>query len=112
TLPPPTTTLPPPTTTLPPPTTTTVPPPAACPDTVELTLLAQTRENCSTNGDCEFGKCNTTIGKCQTQTELDTGWTGIAHDADITDNVLTLGNVDCPNNDGGPTCGLCPVPAI
>jgi hypothetical protein len=113
TLPPPTTTtVPPPTTTLPPPTTTTVPPQADCPDTVELTLLAQTRESCSTNADCEFGKCNTTLGKCQTQTELDTGYTGIAHDADITDGVITVANVSCPNNDGGATCGLCTITGL
>jgi hypothetical protein len=67
---------------------------------------------CANNGDCDFGTCNATLGKCQTQTELDTGWTGIAHDADITDNVQMLGNVDCPNNDGGPACGQCTITGI
>jgi hypothetical protein len=100
------------TTTVPATTTTTTPAAAACPNTAELTLLAQTREACANNADCEFGTCNSALGRCQTQTELDTGWTGIAHDADITDNVVILGNLSCPNNDGGPTCGQCTIEGI
>jgi cysteine-rich repeat protein len=82
-----------------------------CPDLGELVLLAGTGRTCSTNGDCGAGTtCNTSIGRCVSVTDLDTGWTGISHDADINDEVLTLGNLVCPGP--GPTCGLCYVEGV
>jgi len=105
-----TTTLPPVTTTLPP-VTTTLPPAAECPTTVDLLLTAGTRRSCASDVDCPIGTCNTSLGRCQTVTELDTGWTGIAHDADITDDVILSGTVDCQNADGA-VCGVCDVTGL
>ena len=93
------------------PTTTTTLVAAECPSTVDLVLLAGTRNVCVTNADCSpVGACNESIGRCQTTTELDTGWTGIAHDADITDNQVVKANLDCgPANS---PCGECNVTGL
>jgi cysteine-rich repeat protein len=85
---------------------------AQCPNVGELTLLAGTGQTCSTNGDCTPGStCDTGLGRCLTATSLDTGWTGISHDADINDIVLTKGNLLCegPNSPG---CGQCTVTGL
>src|SRR4029077_6691613 len=59
---------------------------AQCPNLGELTLLAKTGQVCATNGDCTPGStCDTGLGRCTTATDLDTGFTGISHDADIND---------------------------
>jgi cysteine-rich repeat protein len=84
---------------------------ASCPNKTELVLLAGTTgAACVNNGDCEIGTCSTGLGRCLTKSELDTGWTGIAHDADIVDNVTTLANILCPGP--APTCGECGVIGI
>jgi hypothetical protein len=71
--------------------------------------------SCLTNGDCAVGKCNTSISRCTTVTELDSGWTGIAHDSDVLDGVLTLTNLHCSGPfDGGSSepCGECYVTGL
>ena len=69
----------------------------------ELTLLAATGGVCATNGDCIDGStCDTGIGRCMTETELDTGWTGIAHDADINDQVVVVGRPRVPRSRARP----------
>jgi hypothetical protein len=78
-----------------------------CPNKGELTLYAGTGVTCANNGDCAVGECDTGLGRCTTVTELDTGWTGIAHDADINDEVIVTGQLVCPGP--GPTCGECAV---
>ena len=40
-------------------------------------------------------------------TKLDSGWTGLAHNADIDNEVVARGFLDCPGH--GPTCGQCNV---
>jgi cysteine-rich repeat protein len=82
---------------------------AQCPNLGELTLLAGTGQTCTTNGDCTSGStCDTGIGHCVTATSLDTGFTGISHDADINDLVLTMGDLRCEGL-ASPTCGQCTV---
>jgi hypothetical protein len=65
---------------------------------------------CTTNADCEVGTCDDGLGRCRTDTELDSGWTGIAHDADITDDVEVKAGINCPGT--GPACGECSITGI
>ncbi len=83
-----------------------------CPGSAELVLFAGTRgESCSNNGDCGgFGMCDTGLGRCTTTSELDTGYSGIAHDADIVDEAATLARLSCPGP--APTCGECAVAGL
>ena len=83
-----------------------------CPNKAELILYAGTRgTTCANNGDCGgFGECNTTLGRCTTVSELDTGWTGIAHDADIIDEAVTVADINCPGP--APTCGECTIAGL
>jgi len=83
---------------------------AACPNKGQLTLLAATGGACSTNGDCLAGSCNTGLGRCVTQSELDTGWTGISHDSDVNDLTPVMGRLVCPGP--APTCGQCAVAGL
>jgi cysteine-rich repeat protein len=83
-----------------------------CPARGQLVLYAGTTGiTCANNGDCIVGECDTGLGVCITDTQLDTGWTGIAHDADTNDRVLTIGNLLCegPFAGGIEPCGVCDV---
>jgi len=51
------------------------------------------------------------LGKCRTSSELDTGWTGISHNADITNDVFVAGSLLCPGP-ANPTCGECTVTGV
>ncbi len=94
-----------------------------CPNAGELTIFAGTGKECSTNADCDIGDgrlpaaegaawCDTSLvtPRCVSTTELDTGWTGIAHDSDVSDRAVTMGRLVCPGP--APTCGLCAVVGI
>jgi cysteine-rich repeat protein len=81
-----------------------------CPTQGELILYAGLGEPCSTNSDCDVGVCDQVAGNCRTVTRLDSGWIGLAHDADINDKVLTRGFLECDSH--GPTCGVCEVTGI
>ncbi|HYC53817.1 MAG TPA: hypothetical protein VEL28_02650 [Candidatus Binatia bacterium] len=105
-----TTTLDTPTTTLDTPTTTLAPAGGACPGFGELTLYSGFGELCSNNGDCPVGTCDNARGRCRTVTELDSGWTGLAHDSDINNETLSRGFLDCPGTGGA--CGVCAVTGI
>jgi hypothetical protein len=83
----------------------------ACPDTVELTVFGQVSGDCSTNDDCEIGTCDTGLGLCATATELDTGWKGISHDADVNDRQQIIASLDNCDNASAP-CGVCEVTGI
>jgi hypothetical protein len=92
-----------------------------CPDSGELVLYGGVRETaCATNTDCLVagalvGTCDTVLGRCVTSTDLDTGWTGQAQDADISDGVFTHGSLLCPGPfDGGSSepCGECSIEGI
>jgi cysteine-rich repeat protein len=87
-----------------------------CPNRSELVLYAGTRgQVCDDNSDCGgFGECDTGLGRCVTTSELDTGYTGIAHDADIIDEAATLADLLCegPFAGGPEPCGTCEVLGI
>ncbi|HYB98461.1 MAG TPA: hypothetical protein VEC57_04930 [Candidatus Limnocylindrales bacterium] len=104
-----TTTVDTPTTTIDTPTTTLVAA-GACPGFGELTLYSGFGELCSNNADCPVGTCNNERGRCQTVTELDSGWTGLAHDSDINNETLSRGFLDCPGTGGA--CGVCSVEGL
>jgi hypothetical protein len=97
------------TTTTPDVTTTTVITASACPNVGELTLYAGIGQFCDSNADCPVGTCEND-GRCHTITTLDSGWTGLGHDSDINDEVVTRGLLDCPGS--GPVCGQCNVVGI
>jgi len=73
-----------------------------CPDSAQLIIYAGVRETaCTTNTDCEVGgvlvgECDTGLGLCVTATDLDTGYTGFAHNSDINDALVTRGRLSCP----------------
>ena len=84
-----------------------------CPGSGELTLYAGTGVSCAGDQDCfDFygeqypGSCNPELSRCTTKTLLTTGSTGIAHGADLTDNISLKGRLQCP--DAAP-CGDCAV---
>lgn len=81
-----------------------------CPGSGELTLFAGAGPECSSNGDCIVGTCDGSIGRCRTVTQLDSGWNGIAHDADINNLTITRGFLECPAT--GPVCGECNVVGV
>ncbi len=81
----------------------------ACPSEGELTLYAGYGNECVNNADCPVGECGTS-GRCETVTRLDSGWTGLAHDADINNDVRTRGFLQC--NGRGPVCGECNVVGV
>jgi cysteine-rich repeat protein len=83
-----------------------------CPGSTHLVLFAGTRGvTCANNGDCGgFGVCDTALGRCTTVSELDTGWSGIAHDADIVDEAATLVSLVCPGP--APVCGECAIAGL
>lgn len=82
-----------------------------CPNKSSLVLWAGTTGVvCDDDGDCPAGTCNTGLGRCVTVSELDTGWTGIAHDADIVDQVATVADLVCPGP--APVCGECSIAGI
>ncbi len=87
-----------------------------CPGKGEIVLYAGvTGIACATNADCTVGTCDTDLNRCVTATDLDTGWTGIAFNSDINDQVVMSGNLDCPNpfTPGGPEpCGECQVTGL
>jgi hypothetical protein len=97
------------TTTTPEVTTTTLGTAGACPDVGELVLYAGIGQFCDTNADCPVGTCEDD-SRCHTVTRLDSGWTGLAHNSDINDGVVTRGFLDCPG--AGPVCGQCNVVGI
>jgi hypothetical protein len=72
--------------------------------------LAGTGPLCSTNGDCLSNVCNQSTGRCSSNTDLDTGWTGIAHDSDVTDNVTALVDISCAA--GTAPCGVCDIDGV
>jgi cysteine-rich repeat protein len=82
----------------------------ACPTEGELILWAGIGQSCSNNADCPVGTCESD-SRCHTSTRLDSGWTGVAHNADINDQVVTRGFLDCSDSHG-PVCGECNVAGI
>lgn len=92
-------------------TTTTVPVPPQdlrCPAAVELTAFARTGARCETDADCRVGTCNGSIGRCNTSSRLDSGYTGLSHQQDGNDGVRIGLKLRCPGP-AEPICGGCQV---
>lgn len=92
-----------------------------CPNRGILTVYAGTLEQeCTTNADCPIpdtagGFCDQSTGRCRSQTRLDSGFTGIAHNSDITDQVRTAGFLSCPgpyDPESPEPCGECTVTGL
>lgn len=87
-----------------------------CPHANAVLLHAQVKDGlCLTNSDCTVGTCNGSLSKCVTDTELDTGWTGLGHDADVNDEVLTQSALLCPGPfmpGSAEPCGECYIAGI
>ncbi len=83
-----------------------------CPETSELVLYGRTGDVCTSNGDCVVGTCDIALGRCKTATDLDTGWTGISHNSDISDAARFRAQLRCEgpfNGASSEPCGLCNV---
>jgi hypothetical protein len=92
-------------------TTTTIGGGGACPDTLELVVYGGAGVECTTNADCDVGTCDDAgTGRCRTVTELDTGFTGISHDADINNLQQTVVSLDCAASEA--PCGVCEVAGV
>ena len=94
-------------------TSTTLPPQdPLCPEIAELTLHGRAGAACTDNGDCVAGSCDTGIGRCITATDLDTGWTGVSHNSDISDAAILRARLRCPgpfDSQATEPCGQCLV---
>lgn len=104
-----TTTLPPTTTTTTTTTSTTLPPSGSCPGSVQWLTAAGVGAACNSNADCSSGTCSGDPKACRSATELDLGWTGLAHNLDLGDASLLRVAVACGQ---GPVCGQCSVTGI
>ena len=82
-----------------------------CPNRGQLELFAGVGRECTTNGDCPIGACDGTLGRCRTETDLSTGWTGLGHDTDVNDGVIAAANLLCPGP-ADPTCGNCLITGL
>ncbi len=94
-------------------TSTTVPPGAShpqCPNLGELVLYSRnSNEACTSNGDCTLPRtCDTSLGRCTTMADLDSGWNGAGHNGDINDGVTARARLACPGPPS-PGCGQCAV---
>ncbi|HYC00807.1 MAG TPA: DUF4215 domain-containing protein [Candidatus Limnocylindrales bacterium] len=82
-----------------------------CPGSGELTLFAGYGQECNTNADCPVGTCDkANSGRCKSVTALDSGWTGLAHEADINNLVVTRGFIECDATSA--PCGVCELAGI
>jgi hypothetical protein len=80
---------------------------AECPGVAQFALFAKIRGACASNDDCGgVGLCDEMIGRCRTATNLDIGWTGLAHEQDLDDIVPARLLLDC---EGPAPCGECPI---
>ncbi|HYC54540.1 MAG TPA: hypothetical protein VEL28_06360 [Candidatus Binatia bacterium] len=78
-----------------------------CPGVAQFALFSSVRGPCSSNTDCAaFSVCDTELGRCRTATDVDVGWTGLAHNADTDDPVPARLFLDC---EGPAPCGECEI---
>jgi len=86
---------------------------AQCPDLGQLVLYSKlTNQSCVNNGDCTAPRtCDPTLLLCTTIADLDSGWNGAGHDADINDGVTAAARLLCEGPDA-PGCGECTVEGL
>ncbi len=75
-----------------------------CPDIGEAVVFAGTGRLCTTDDDCGPGTCEE--GRCRTRSSLASGWTGIAHGADVTDGLTVRAFLECGKT---APCGVCNI---
>jgi hypothetical protein len=84
-----------------------------CPLRIETTIRGGFGTLCATNADCApIQTCAPTLNgvtRCQTSSVLDLGWTGEAHEVDVTDRYSLAADVNCPeegrcSDDQGVSC--------
>jgi cysteine-rich repeat protein len=78
-----------------------------CPSVGEAIVYAGTGEPCTSDSECGPGTCEG--GRCRTRTRLDSGWTGIAHDAGVTDRIMVRAHLECG---ASAPCGVCEITGI
>ena len=83
-------------------------PSGTCPGSVQLTLAAGGGAPCQRDTDCIPGTCIN--GTCTTPTDIDLGWSGIAHDQDVPDKDRIALGLSCTA--GQAPCGSCTVTGI
>jgi hypothetical protein len=81
-----------------------------CPGSAEIEMFAATGGHCAANADCPTGTCDTDLGRCVTPTDLDLGWSGLAHDLDTNDGDVTRVRLACSGQ--APVCGECDIVGI
>lgn len=78
-----------------------------CPGVAQFALFAKIRGACTTNSECAgFSVCDTNLGRCRTRTDVDVGWTGFGHNADIDDPIPARVFLGC---EGPAPCGMCEI---
>ncbi|HYB98576.1 MAG TPA: hypothetical protein VEC57_05515 [Candidatus Limnocylindrales bacterium] len=78
-----------------------------CPGVAQFALFSSVRGPCTSNTDCAaFSVCDPDLGRCRTATDVDVGWTGLAHNADTDDPVPARLFLDC---EGPAPCGQCEI---
>ena len=83
---------------------------AECPGVAQFALLSKIRDVCSSNTDCGgVAVCDPSIGRCRTATNLDIGWTGLAHLQDLDDIVPARLRLECS---GPAPCGECTIAGL
>lgn len=94
-------------------TTTTLDGDASCPNAAAVTTFSRdSHQACTSNADCTTPRtCDTALGHCSTGTDLDIGWTGLAHDADSNDGSVLHLRLSCAGP-AAPACGQCDVAGI
>lgn len=73
-----------------------------CPTVVQTTISGAYGIECTTNADClaaqECLPAGGSVSRCQTETRLDVGWTGQAHNVDTVDGYTVASGVTCPES--------------
>jgi len=85
-----------------------------CPLRVDTTIRSGFGVQCTTNADCDAVQtCEVAgpVSRCTTSSKLDVGWTGLAHDVDLTDSYLISADVDCSASTPS-TCDSCTIDGV
>jgi hypothetical protein len=85
-------------------------PEGECPGVAQFALLSKIRGACASDADCGgVAICDTTVGRCRTQTNIDIGWKGLGHSQDLDDVVPARLRLEC---EGPAPCGECTIAGL